>query len=404
MVCLHIFLTLKFNIMSKYVSKINNGTEDLIIKDRTGELIHYVKSVSGTAGAKNVRRTRWTGVVDNITELYTGLTISIKAPLAGVNVGVTLNINSLGEHPLVFFANTIVTIHFPVGSIIILTYDAAQTATVIIDSVVTTITGCWKISNFNSNTTYSDGTTALLEAGTDTKGKVWPSIILHNYIKEKNNELQNIIDVLASNGHDYVEIGGLKWATMNIGAYDPIDIGAYFQWGDTHGYTSEQIGSEVGKKTFSWTTYKYSRGIDEPTESDMSKYNSVDGKTTLDLSDDAARVNWGGLWRTPTVNEYQTLLNSTNLSWTDNYKNSGVKGVILTDNSDSSKELFFPCNGHVLNNNIESPLFLFYQTANVNTEDYRKEMLTLGDYSGGWFGTNQTDGRWPGCGIRAVIG
>ena len=33
-------------------------------------------------------------------------------------------------------------------------------------------------------------------------------------------------------GHEYVEIGGLKWATMNIGASQPSDYGLYFQWGD----------------------------------------------------------------------------------------------------------------------------------------------------------------------------
>ena len=41
------------------------------------------------------------------------------------------------------------------------------------------------------------------------------------------------------NGHEYVEIGGLKWATMNIGATQPSDYGLYFAWGDTQGYTVE---------------------------------------------------------------------------------------------------------------------------------------------------------------------
>ena len=29
--------------------------------------------------------------------------------------------------------------------------------------------------------------------------------------------------------HDYVEIGGIKWATMNIGATSVTDYGLYFQ-------------------------------------------------------------------------------------------------------------------------------------------------------------------------------
>ncbi len=42
-------------------------------------------------------------------------------------------------------------------------------------------------------------------------------------------------------GHAYVEIAGIKWATMNIGAIDPTKAGLYFQWGDTQGYTEQQI-------------------------------------------------------------------------------------------------------------------------------------------------------------------
>lgn len=45
-------------------------------------------------------------------------------------------------------------------------------------------------------------------------------------------------------GHDYVEIGGTKWAKVNIGATDVIEAGLYFQWGDTHGYTAEEINAQ----------------------------------------------------------------------------------------------------------------------------------------------------------------
>ena len=48
--------------------------------------------------------------------------------------------------------------------------------------------------------------------------------------------------------HDFVEIGGIKWATMNIGASQPSDYGLYFAWGDTQGYTAEQVGSGEGQK------------------------------------------------------------------------------------------------------------------------------------------------------------
>ena len=67
-------------------------------------------------------------------------------------------------------------------------------------------------------------------------------------------------------GHEYVEIGGLKWATMNIGASQPSDCGLYFAWGDTQGYTAEQVGYGEGQKLFIWENYKHGNGTSNPGE------------------------------------------------------------------------------------------------------------------------------------------
>ena len=147
------------------------------------------------------------------------------------------------------------------------------------------------------------------------------------------------------NGHQYVEIGGLKWATMNVGANSVTDTGLYFSWGDTQGYTAAQVGSGEGQKYFGWTDYKYNSGGTLPSAADMTKYNSTDGKTMLEASDDAARANWGGSWRMPTKDEYAALFNAVNTAWTSSYNSSGVAGIICTDKTDSSKVLFFPACG-----------------------------------------------------------
>jgi len=146
-------------------------------------------------------------------------------------------------------------------------------------------------------------------------------------------------------GHQYVEIGGLKWATMNVGANSITDTGLYFQWGDTQGYTAAQVGSGEGQKYFSWADYKYNSGGTSPSAADMTKYNSTDGKTVLEASDDAARANWGGQWRMPTTEEFAALGNAVNTAWTADYQGSGVAGMICTDKTDSSKVLFFPACG-----------------------------------------------------------
>lgn len=146
--------------------------------------------------------------------------------------------------------------------------------------------------------------------------------------------------------HDYVEIGGIKWATMNIGATAVTDGGLYFQWGDTQGYTAEQCGSGEGQKYFGWADYKYCNGTSNPGATGMTKYNASDGLVTLELGDDAANAAWGGAWRMPTTAELEALGNAVTTTWTSNYEGSGVAGVICTDKADSAKVLFFPALGY----------------------------------------------------------
>lgn len=142
---------------------------------KTGDIIHYVTNPSGTEGSTasgSYNRTQWTGDVDGMTALYTGAMILYKIPLAGNKRGVTLNINNLGEHPVVLNVNTIISTAYTVGVILPLVYDADQTGSVYVDNVATSFTGCWKISNFDSNTTYAVATTSkngLMSAADKTK-------------------------------------------------------------------------------------------------------------------------------------------------------------------------------------------------------------------------------------------
>ena len=116
-----------------------------------------------------------------------------------------------------------------------------------------------------------------------------------------------------ANGYEYVDLGlpsGLLWATCNVDAANEEEAGLYFQWGDTQGYTAEQVGDGEGLKAFSWADYKFS--IDG-SSSNFSKYNPSDSKTVLDPEDDAAHVNMGGNWRIPTFDEYKELYLNTDV-------------------------------------------------------------------------------------------
>ena len=205
-----------------------------------------------------------------------------------------------------------------------------------------------------------------------------------------------------SNGHAYVEIGGIKWATMNVGAASVTDAGLYFQWGDSQGYTASQVGSGTGQKNFLWPDYKYNDGATWPTSSNITKYNNTDGKTVLDLSDDGVRAAWGGKWRMPTKEELLALRDASNSVWTTNYQGTGVNGLICTDKNDSSKKLFFPAAGYAANG----------YTCEVNSEGYIWTSSIKTDYkiyaqfldfcnSGIWW----TDGtsRHLGAQLRGVL-
>ena len=131
--------------------------------------------------------------------------------------------------------------------------------------------------------------------------------------------------------YEYVDLGlpsGLLWAKKNIGAETEEDAGLYFQWGDTVGYTADQVGEGEGKKYFGWDDYKFSV---DGSSTNFSKYNETDGKTVLDLEDDAAHVNMGGNWRMPTTDDFVELFNNTDI-YIVKRNGEEIKGVLkVTD-------------------------------------------------------------------------
>lgn len=109
------------------------------------------------------------------------------------------------------------------------------------------------------------------------------------------------------NGHKYIDLGlpsGTLWAKMNVGASIETDVGLYFAWGETQGYTANQVGTD---KQFSWSDYRWTND----NGSTMSKYNATDKLTNLELTDDAATVNWGSGWHMPTRGRCFELFQNT---------------------------------------------------------------------------------------------
>jgi len=124
-----------------------------------------------------------------------------------------------------------------------------------------------------------------------------------------------------------VDLGlSVKWANMNVGAKTPSGFGSYFAWGETK-----------TKQFFSWNTYTWSKG-DSPS---LTKYSTLDRRTQLALSDDAARANMGGDWRMPTVDEYEELIDNCKWEWTNK---DGINGYKVTSKKNGNS-IFLPITG-----------------------------------------------------------
>ena len=247
--------------------------------------------------------------------------------------------------------------------------------------------GRW-ISNFN--------TTAELEAFKETDGYSTPHVSL---TKDSGEVHYNPSTPTPS--HDFVEIGGIKWATMNVGANSITDTGLYFQWGDTQGYTASQIGSGEGQKYFSWENYKFNDGTES--SPNMSKYNSTDGKSVLEASDDAVTAAWGGNWRMPTPAEFAALGNAVNKTWTVDYQSSGVAGLILTDKTDGSRELFFPAAGCCWYDTVIQVGYTgFYWSSSLTSDNVQRARFLVVQELGGSTVLN-SDERFGGITVRGVL-
>ena len=208
-------------------------------------------------------------------------------------------------------------------------------------------------------------------------------------------EKQRKTNVAQTDSHDYVEIGGVKWATKNVGANVITDNGLYFQWGDTQGYTIQQVGEETGQKAFTWADYKYGDGINFT----FTKYNETDGKTVLDSEDDAVTAAWGGNWRMPTKEEFKALYRATTSKWTTI---DGVNGRLFTDKTDSSKMLFFPATGNYGGGDVWGMgCYGCYWSRSLFTDDVDDAWYSY--FSSGSVVAGDSNSRFQGFPVRGVM-
>ena len=156
-------------------------------------------------------------------------------------------------------------------------------------------------------------------------------------LEQKANTTSAAPDLFATGylkGHEWGDMGlSVKWATCNLGATLPEEVGGFFAWAEVH-----------PKKVYSLETYKYStrKNPDKIWKyGTIFEYGKVDNLIRLEAYDDAARNNWGKPWRLPTMEELQELIDNCEWTW---IQHNGQNGYLVTSKVNGNS-IFLPAAG-----------------------------------------------------------
>lgn len=173
-------------------------------------------------------------------------------------------------------------------------------------------------------------------------------------------------------GHDYVDLGlSVKWATCNIGASRPEDLGGYYGWADP---TGEKTSSNVNDYPNS----------NPPSDIKMTKY-------------DIAYNNWGSKWRMPTKDEFSEL-RSKCYYYYDIV--NGIEGLRFRGSNGNS--IFLPFGGYRdYKSSINQATWGNYWTSTLSSENIMAYRLAISNETSA-YAQISTHLRCNGLSVRAV--
>lgn len=157
--------------------------------------------------------------------------------------------------------------------------------------------------------------------------------------------------------HEFVDLAlpsGTKWATSNLGATKPEEIGGYYAWGEV-----------ATKENYSLDNYKWWDGNKFTKYCTDSEMGVVDNKMTLDSDDDAVRYNCGGNWRMPTRDDIQELKDNCSWEWV---VVDSVPGYNVTGSNGNS--IFLPAGGAFVGSEKLDEGFGYYWLASLDDVNY----------------------------------
>lgn len=208
------------------------------------------------------------------------------------------------------------------------------------------------------------------------------------------------------NGHEFVTIAGIKWATMNVGATTVADrwdtsYGDFYAWGETTTYYKS-----VDKKTVTMGkdasdahipgikeayTFQYYCGTsDKYTFKEWTPAPYDASTKVLTADNDVASAMWGGSWRMPTSDDFNKLIDACGggsitsilprgiidggIYWipdgtTLDRVQYNVPGVLFVATEDTNKRVFFPAAGNVQGTTrYSADSHVIYWTSELNTD------------------------------------
>lgn len=181
------------------------------------------------------------------------------------------------------------------------------------------------------------------------------------------------------NGHEYIEIAGRKWATMNVGATTVAEspetaYGDYYTWGEIDTYYSLLMDTVINFKSNATgthikgqkTAYNFTNYCGTSAFTEWDDYPAMTG--VLGEGYDVAQLKWGSTWHMPTIHDFQSLheacgggsslldapetITKGGVYWvkagtTLDGMTYGVAGALFVTTDDIAKRLFFPMAGNL---------------------------------------------------------
>lgn len=176
-----------------------------------------------------------------------------------------------------------------------------------------------------------------------------------------------------------IDLGlSVNWATRNVGAASPEDVGGLYGWADPTGNnTSADVMNIAGK----WDSPLYG-GANPPSD--------ISG-TSLDI----ARQTWQGNWRMPSEAEISELVSDCTWEWSEE---NGTPGYTVTGPSGAS--IFLPITGYRFGNEIMDAGCGYYWSGSLNQSQPNNAYRI--DFSSGDFDYTSYP-RYAGHAVRPVI-